>query len=270
MADSLDKVGSSAKISARQITSMAVAMSGMAMRLGASVLESRGMSTGARYLEGAGQMAMAGAAAMAPLGPQAAVVGAVGGAAIGAGKTYFDIQSEEAAREAKLAELETANETALQKFEALRAAAQESGDFYKLIGDESLDAARKQEMLAERMREFQARADELRASLDADELQRDGKAFAERMREYADALKEVDKAGAAADALAKDKPAEKAGSGMSLLGDADALQKMGIMVGGGGGIANTMMTVVQNIDKRLEESVAELREISKHRGAVWA
>lgn len=269
LAKSLEDVGRSAKVSAQQITSMAVAMSGMAMQLGASVLESRGMSTAGRYLQGAGQMGAQGAAALAPLGPQAAVFGAIGGAAIGAGKTYFDLQNEEQKKEAAAAELEAANEKALASFEQLRGAANESAEFYARLGDESLSAEQRQAALSERIREFGAAAEEIRGKLESDELQRDGKAFAETMREYAQALKQVDQATAAQRAL--DKAAGKAdaegdGRAETL---ADALTRIGGGVGGAGGMTDLASIQREGIGVAREQ-LGVLREIKSEGLGTWA
>lgn len=268
LAKSLDDVGKSAKVSTQQITSMAVAMSGMAMRLGSSVLESRGMSTGARYLGDAGQMAMTGAAAMAPLGPLAAGVGALGGAAIGAGKSYFDQQTEAAKREEAAAELEAANEKALASFDTLRAAANESAEFYVRLGDESLSAEQRQAALSERIREFGAAAEEIRGKLESDELQRDGKAFAETMRDYAQALKQVDQATAAQRAL--DKPGGQADAGEGRADTlADALTRIGGGVGGAGGMSDLASIQREGIGVAREQ-LGVLREIKSEGLGTWA
>ena len=265
---SLDEVGKSAKVSAQQITSMAVAMSGMAMRLGSSVLESRGMSTGARYLSDAGQMGMQGAAAMAPLGPHAAVVGAIGGAAIGAGKSYFDQQAEAQKKEEAAAELEAANEKAMASFEQLRDAANESADFYAKIGDESVSAEEKQAALSERIRAFGAVAEDIKAKLGSDELQRDGKGFAETMREYAQALKQVDAATAAQRALAKD--AAKAGTDGEGRTDtlSDALTRIGGGVAGAGG-TNDLASIQREGIGIARDQLGVLREIKGEGLGAW-
>lgn len=269
MAENLEKVGVASKVSAQQITSMAVAMSGMAMRLGSSVLESRGMSTQARYLGDAGQMAMTGAAAMAPLGPLAAGVGALGGAAIGAGKSYFDQQNEAAKREEAAAELEAANEKALASFDSLRAAANESAEFYARLGDESMGAEQRQAALSERIREFGAAAEEIKGKLESDELQRDGKAFAETMREYAQALKQVDQATAAQRAFDKvggKADAEGEGRAETL---ADALTRIGGGVGGAGAMTDLASIQREGIGVAREQ-LGVLREIKSEGLGTWA
>lgn len=268
LAKSLDDVGKSAKVSAQQITTMAVAMSGMAMQLGASVLESRGMSTAGRFLQGAGQMGAQGAAALAPLGPQAAVVGAIGGAAIGAGKTYFDLQSEEQKKEAAAAELEASNEKAFASFEQLRGAAKESAEFYARLADESMSAEQRQAALSERIREFGAAAEEIKGRLGSDELQRDGKAFAETMRDYAQALKQVDQATAAQRSL--DKPGGQADAGEGRADTlADALTRIGGGVGGAGGMSDLASIQREGIGVAREQ-LGVLREIKQEGMGTWA
>lgn len=268
LAKSLDAVGHSAKASSQQITSMAVAMSGMAMRLGASVLESRGQSTAARYVEGAGAMAMQGAATLAPLGPQAAAAGALGGAAIGAVKTYFDLETEAKAREEALEATAAANDKALASFERLRASQNETADFYARIADDSMDAAQKQAALADRMKQFAAAAEELRGKLKSDEVQRDGKAFAETMREYAAALKQVDQATATQREIAQaGRDMDDAGTGRSET-LSDALTRIGGSVGGGGmgdiaGIQREGVNVAR-------EQLGVLREIKSEGLGTWA
>jgi len=241
LARSLDKVGDAAKMSAQQITRIAVGLSGMAMQLGASVLESRGMSTEARYLQGAGQMAMQGAQLGAyAMGPKGMVIGAAAGAGVGAGKTFFDIQSDEKKHEQALTDLAAGNREALTKFEDLRAAQNESAEFYARVASDALSASEKTEALTRRMEEFADEAETLRQALDSDELQRDGKGFAETMQAYAAALREVDKARGAARAI--DDTGDKAGAmigGRDVRDYADALTRIGGSIGGGdvGGVA---------------------------------
>jgi len=264
LSSSMEKVAEKTKMSREQVVSMSVAMAGMGLQLGASVLESRGQSTGARYLQGAGQMAMTGAAAMAPIGPYGAAVGAAGGAAIGAGQTFFDLRSEENAREEALAELGEANAGALEKFHELRDAANEASDFYGRLADTTLSASERQNMLSGRMAEFERQAESLLDALRTDELQQDGKAFAETMQRYTAALKEVDKAATAAQMLGEDGMAEgKTGSAGSRLGDFDALQRMGITVGGGSGVANSLATLTEKGNRILEDSLRELRMLNE-------
>ncbi len=257
LSTSMEKVAEKTKLSHQRITSMSVAMAGMGLQLGASVLESRGMSIGARYLQGSGQMAMTGAAAMAPIGPYGAAVGAAGGAAIGAGKTFFDLRSEDNARE-------KANAGALEKFHDLRDAANEAREFYGRLADATLSASDRQNLLSGRMAEFERQAESLLDALRTDDLQRDGKAFAETMQQYIAALKEVDKAASAAQVFGEDGMSEsKTGSAGSRLGDFDALQRMGITVGGGSGAANSLATLTEKGNRILEDSLQELRMLNE-------
>lgn len=265
LASSMGKVAEKTKLSTQQIVSLGVSMAGMGLKLGASVLESRGRGTQARYLETAGSLAMQGAQTGSMIGgPWGAVAGAAAGAGAGLGIAHFDNITDANKREQALQELGAANASALDKFHAFRDAANESSQFYSRLSDETLTAADRQQMLTQRMIAFERQAEALLGTLRSEDLQRDGKQFADTMRDYAEVLKEVDKAAGAARMLGKDAGKDKpAGSAMSRLGDFDALQKMGITVGGGSGVMATIATLQEQGNSIMANQLLELQTFNR-------
>ena len=275
LAKSLDDVGKSAKVSAQQLGQMSLAMASMAIDVAGSVAESRGYNKLAGYLKSTAAGAAAGFAATAPLattGPAgwAAIAGAtVLGAGAGAYKENVKQKGIAKSEEQAAADLEAANEKALSSFDQLRGAANESAEFYARLGDESMGAEQRQAALSERIREFGAAAEEIKGKLESDELQRDGKAFAETMREYAQALKQVDQATAAQRAL------DKVGGKADADGDgraetlADALTRIGGGVGGAGGMTDLASIQREGIGVAREQ-LGVLREIKSEGLGTWA
>ena len=90
LSKSLDNVAESAKVSARQIKTVAAGMASMAAGVAAAAMRANGMDTEARYAQSASSSAVQGATMMAPLGPLAMILGAAGGGALGLLKQYFE------------------------------------------------------------------------------------------------------------------------------------------------------------------------------------
>ena len=235
LGSSLAQVGSAAKLSAEQITGITLSLSGMALTLGGSYLQSRGQDVAAGYLKSAGAMAMQGSSALAPLGPQAAAIGAGVGGAAGLGMEYFNRRSQARAEEERLAAVGEGNAEALKEYERLKAAGDESAEFFSRMGDEAVSASQKQQELTDRMVEFRGRANELRETLGRNEIQRDAKQFAASLREYNRVTQEISKLSAAQDTLKTGAALPKDGI-IDPRGDTQvsSLARLGIGAGGDG------------------------------------
>ncbi len=232
---SLGKVEESAKLSAEQIKGITLSLSGMALQVGGAYLQSRGNDTAAGYLKSAGSMAMQGAAALSPLGPAAAAIGAGVGAGAGLGMEYFGQQTRARQEEERIAAVGAGNAEAIKEYDRLRAAGDESAAFFRRLGDETVAAAETQRQLSERMVEFRAQADDLRAALGRDEIQRDAKQFGDALREYNRVTQEISKMTAAQDTLKTGAALPKDGI-IDPRGDTQvsSLARLGIGAGGDG------------------------------------
>lgn len=233
LGSSLSKVEQSAKLTAGQIRSMAAAFSGMALQVGGAYLEARGQDSAAGYLKAAGSGALQGAATggMA-FGAPGAVAGAGIGAVAGAGSEYFRQEARARQAEESLQELARSNVKALAEYERLKTAADESSAFFRRMGDETLTLGERTQQLNERMRAYRSTADELRSTLSDSGIQRDGKAFAETLREYARIGQEISKLESVRSSLAEQPSISSADIDPRVRMQTGALQRLGIGVGG--------------------------------------
>ena len=111
-AKGLDEVGESAKLSAREIKGVVAGMASMAAGVASAALKANGREKEASYLGAASSGAVQGAGMFAPLGPAAMAAGALGGAAIGAARNYFERDAAGKAEAAAMGDLADALEKA--------------------------------------------------------------------------------------------------------------------------------------------------------------
>jgi hypothetical protein len=197
------------------------------------------------------------------------VVGAVGGAVIGTAINYYD---RDAAKTQALADslgVEIASENSHKGFETQRAQANESKSFYQKLEDESLSAADAQAALSERIAKFGDEAQALKMKLMGSDLQRDTTGFAETMREYANALKQVDQATSAQRALGKDSASEGANGTGRIETLSDALTRIGGGVAGSGGMSDLAGIQREGIGIARDQ-LGVLREIKSEGLGTWA
>lgn len=261
LAKSLDKVGDSAKMSASQISSLAVTFSGMALKVGGAYLEAQGQSSAAGYLTAAGSGALQGAATggMA-FGPQGAVIGAGVGAVAGAGTHYFGEEKRAQEAEQRLQDLASSNVQALAEYERLKKAGDESAEFLRKMADESLAVSDRTRELSERMKEFQDAAADLRITMGKSEIQRDAKAFGDALREYARIGQEMSKLESVRAGLRETDGVTDDSLDPRVRMQTGALQRLGIGVGGDG--LSSLATIQREGNSYLKSIDNTMRAIS--------
>lgn len=254
---SLDQVATSAKLSAQQIGQIAIGFSGMGFRLAATVAEAQGYSKAAGYLSAIGMGAVHGAALGVGMGPVGIAAGAVvGGGTAGIGQ-YFNNEAKARAEEDARQKAVLGNADMIDQFDELRQAADDSAAFLKRMGDETVSTSERQAQLTGRMAEFSAAAEDLRAKLRTEEVLDDGAKFQKMMKEYARLMGEVSKM-KGIDLTNAD--GAKGGGGIgALAGDYDSMQRLGITVAGGGGVAGTLASLSEKANQYLEQIERHLR-----------
>lgn len=254
---SLDQVATSAKLSAQQIGQIAIGFSGMGIKLAATVAEAQGYHKAAGYLSAAGTGAVQGATMGAPLGPKGMAAGAVIGAGAASVGHYFNEESKARAEEDARQKAVLGNADMIAQFDELRQAADDSAAFLKRMGDETVSTSERQAQLTGRMAEFSAAAEDLREKLRTEEVLEDGAKFQKMMKEYARLMGEVSKM-KGIDLTNAD--GAKGGGGLSALaGDYDSMQRLGITVGGSGGVAGTLASLSEKANQYLEQIERHLR-----------
>lgn len=298
LSKSLDGVAQSAKISAREMKGVVAGMASMAAGVAATALKANGRDMEASYLTGASAGAVQGAGMLAPLGPLAMLLGALGGGGLGALRNYFDRQGQ--GREQSAAEMAGADalEAARLELERIEARSASFAKTLETLGDETRavdvreaerarEIKRREEMVAdarqrqidaeERIRRNAAALDGpmTKAQQDAaralrEEWQKAGKDMAEAKAEL-ESLRDatIEEAEAAAESV---KAKEKEGpiDRSNPFGSADyAAQKLGWNLFGG------MNNPLENLERQSldigKQQLAVLREIARRdNAAVWS
>lgn len=168
LSQSLDNVAESAKVSARQIKTVAAGMASMAAGVAAAALKNQGMDATASYMGAASRGGVQGATMMAPLGPLAMIAGALGGAGLGALQNYFERDAQ--GKEQGGAEVKAADALAKAREEIERVAAR-TDSFAKALeglGNAEADAASREQWradeIAERQRQIEEATERMAAS----------------------------------------------------------------------------------------------------------
>jgi colicin import membrane protein len=284
LAKSLDEVGESAKVSARQIKGVVAGMAGMATGLASSVLKAQGREKEASYLGGASSGAIQGAGMMAPLGPLAMALGAAGGGIIGAIKTNFEREAAGKAEASAMGDLADALEKAREQMAAAKERADGFAATIERLGDASRTTnAREAERAAEMEKRQNAIADATERMAAAEKALRDQaaaidgpqteeqKKAADRIREaWAEANQDLQAATAELDRLkstkieaakaADLKPLDQRGDGPQL----SNLEKLGASFG------NAADNLAREGNRLAEEQLSVLKDISAKTGAPAA
>lgn len=251
-AKGLDEVGESAKLSAREIKGVVAGMASMAAGVASAALKANGREKEASYLGAASSGAVQGAGMFAPLGPAAMAAGAVGGAAIGAARNFFEREAQGREQAASMRELADSLEKARVKMDEAKSRADGFAGTLERLGDVSRSTADRE---AEREKEIARRREEIAAATErmakAEEALRaqaatlDGPmdaeqrkaadglkdAWAEANRELSAAQGELDRlkdAKVEAAKPAKTEPLDKRGEGPQV----SAIEKLGARFGG--------------------------------------
>lgn len=165
LSQSLDGVAESAKVSARQIKTVAAGMASMAAGVAASAMKANGMDTEASYLGGASRSAVQGASMMAPLGPLAMILGAAGGAGLGALQTYFE--RDNVGKEQRKGEFKTASDLAhtREEIERVISRTETFEKYLEMLSDTEADAASREKWRADEIAERQREIEEATARM---------------------------------------------------------------------------------------------------------
>ena len=153
-AKGLDEVGKSAELSARQIKGVVAGMASMAAGVASAALKAQGREKEASYLGGAASGAVQGAGMFAPLGPAAMAAGALGGAAIGAARNYFEREAQGKEQAASMRDLADSLEKAREKMQAAKERADGFAGTLDRLGDVSRSTQQRE---AERAAEIEKR-----------------------------------------------------------------------------------------------------------------
>lgn len=280
-AKGLDEVGESAKLSAREIKGVVAGMASMAAGVASAALKANGREKEASYLGAASSGAVQGAGMFAPLGPAAMAAGALGGAAIGAARNYFERDAAGKAEAAAMGDLADALEKAREKMQAAKERADGFAGTLDRLGDVSRSTSEREAERAaeiekrqnavadatERMAEAERALREQAANISGPQTEEQKKA-ADRIREaWAEANQDLQTAQGELDRL-KDaniqaakkadlKPLDQRGDGPQL----SNLEKLGANFG----------TATDNLAREgnriAEESLNVLRSINEKTGA---
>ena len=205
LSKSLDNVAESAKVSARQIKTVAAGMASMAAGVAAAAMRANGMDTEARYAQSASSSAVQGATMMAPLGPLAMILGAAGGGALGLLKQYFE---DDAIGNQQKEGVGNAVESLAKAREEMDRVAERTDDFQKLLqtlGNTTADAASREKLLAdeiekrkqgedgarEKMKAAEAAMKSFQATIDGPMTKEQEKYFATLQEDWKNAAKEL-------------------------------------------------------------------------------
>ena len=280
-AKGLDEVGESAKLSAREIKGVVAGMASMAAGVASAALKANGREKEASYLGAASSGAVQGAGMFAPLGPAAMAAGALGGAAIGAARNYFERDAAGKAEAAAMGDLADALEKAREKMQAAKERADGFAGTLDRLGDVSrstnereaeraAEIEKRQNAVAdatERMAAAEKALREQAAAIDGPQTEEQKKA-ADKIREaWAEANQDLQTAQCELDRL-KDanieaakkadlKPLDQRGDGPQL----SNLEKLGASFG------NAADNLAREGNRIAEESLGVLREISAKTGA---
>ena len=281
LARSLDEVGESAKVSARQIKGVVAGMASMAAGVASAALKANGREREASYLGAASSGAVQGAGMFAPLGPAAMAAGALGGAAIGAARNYFERDAAGKAEAAAMGDLADALEQAREKMQAAKERADGFAGTLDRLGDVSRSTnEREAERAAEMEKRQNAVADATERMAAAEKALRDQaasisgpqteeqKKAADKIREaWAEANQDLQAATAELDRLkstkieaakaADLKPLDQRGDGPQL----SNLEKLGASFG------NATDNLAREGNRIAEESLNVLRSINEKTGA---
>lgn len=287
LAKSLDGVSESAKISAREIKGVVAGMASMAAGVASSALKANGNEKAASYLGGASSGAVQGAGMLAPLGPIAMLLGAGGGAILGALKTDYERDAQGKAEAAAMRELAESLEKARERMAEAKERADGFAATIGRLGDASRSASeREAERAAEIEKRQRAAADatermaaaekalrEQAARIDGPQTEAQKKA-ADRLREaWADANQDLQTANGEIERLKnlsiESAKVEKAAQPTDQRGDGPKLSSLEKLGANFGTATDNLMSQGNRI---AEEQLAVLREISEKTGnpPTWA
>lgn len=276
LSKSLDGVSDSARISARELKTVAAGMASMAAGLASSAMKAYGLGTEASYLGAASRGGVQGATMMAPLGPGAMIAGAAGGALIGAAQNYFDREAQGKEQAAAAVELAESLAKARDEMERTYGRTEAFAGILRRLGDESMSAADREQWrtdeIAERKREEEEASEKMVAAENAMKsfsrtisgpmTEDQARYFARLKEDWAAANKELATARGERKALegAKPEPEKPQTPNDRVSGEFTSLEKLGI------GFNAAADSLAREGNKIAEEQLAVLHQIANVAG----